>query len=66
MDSTHSCTLYTLKKDYLLEKSKQECTENTQTELITLFENSHAGAVVRPDAQTLEQLKKLGYIGDNE
>ncbi|MEC7985830.1 MAG: sulfatase-like hydrolase/transferase, partial [Myxococcota bacterium] len=66
MDSQYTCTRYILKERYLLDPSSDNCTDSTKEELAKLFSQSQSGATVQPDIETLEMLKKLGYVGENE
>ena len=65
LDDKGNCTSYILKNN-TTEKAQDSCTSAIQEELALLFQNAQTGKAVQPSKQTLEQLQKLGYVGDQE
>ena len=65
MDDKGNCTTYTLNNNKA-QKVQDTCTDQLREELALLFQNTQTGDAVQPSKQTLEQLQKLGYVGEKE
>ena len=63
LDEHGLCTTYTINNNKA-EHRKETCPQSVQNELTLLFTDAKTGSSVQPSEQTLEQLKKLGYIGE--
>ncbi|MAA79320.1 MAG: hypothetical protein CL916_08670, partial [Deltaproteobacteria bacterium] len=65
LDDKGNCTTYTLNNNKA-QKSEDTCSDEIREELALLFHKSQTGSTVQPSKQTLEQLQKLGYVGDQD
>ena len=65
LDDKGNCTTYALNNNKAQEV-QDTCAQAIQEELALLSQNAQTGNAVQPSKQTLEQLQKLGYVGEQE